>query len=60
MVWIIALVAAWLGACVLLTALARAAARSDRPTADHLALLRSPRLHHGLWLPPRSGGDDRP
>jgi hypothetical protein len=51
-VWIVALVAAWLGACLLLAALVRAAARSDRPTAEHLAFLQPARAR--LWLPPRS------
>jgi hypothetical protein len=37
MVWIIALVAAWLGACLFLGALVIAAARADRPTDEHLA-----------------------
>jgi hypothetical protein len=46
MVWIVALSAGWLGAFALLLALTTIAARSDRPTADHLA--RGPRL----WLPP--------
>ncbi len=48
MVWIVALSAGWLGAFVLLLALASAAARSDRPTPDHLARMR-PRV----WLPPQ-------
>jgi hypothetical protein len=48
MVWIVALSAAWLGAFALLLALTTVAARSDRPTADHLARTRGPRV----WLPP--------
>jgi hypothetical protein len=48
MVWIAALVACWLGAFVLLVALMVAAARSDRPTADHIAQL----ARRGPWLPP--------
>jgi hypothetical protein len=48
MVWIVALTAAWLGAFALLLALTTVAARSDRPTADHLARTRGPRV----WLPP--------
>jgi hypothetical protein len=46
MVWIVALSAGWLGAFVMLLALTTVAARSDRPTPDHLA--RGPRA----WLPP--------
>jgi hypothetical protein len=46
MVWIVALSAGWLGAFALLLALTTVAARSDRPTAEHLA--RVPRV----WLPP--------
>lgn len=52
MVWIVALSAAWLGAFVMLLALTSIAARSDRPTADHLARMR-PRV----WLPPRPERD---
>jgi hypothetical protein len=37
MVWIVALVAAWLVACLLLAALARAASHADRMTPEHLA-----------------------
>jgi hypothetical protein len=48
MVWIVALSAGWLGAFVLLLALTTVAAHSDRPTADHLARARGPRV----WLPP--------
>jgi hypothetical protein len=48
MVWIVALSAGWLGAFALLLALTTVAARSDRPTADHLARTRGPRV----WLPP--------
>jgi hypothetical protein len=48
MVWLVALAAGWIGALVLLVALTTMAARSDRPTAEHLA------RHAGarLWLPP--------
>jgi hypothetical protein len=50
MVWIVALSAAWIGASVMLVALTTVAARSDRPTAEHLARMRPrPRL---VWLPP--------
>jgi hypothetical protein len=52
MVWIVALSAAWLGAFVMLLALTSIAARSDRPTADHLARMR-PRV----WLPPQPERD---
>ena len=52
MVWIVALGAAWFGAFVLLVALTTMAARSDRPTAEHLA----GRAGRGLWLAP---GRDR-
>ena len=48
MVWIVALSAGWLGAFALLLALTTIAARSDRPTAEHLARARGPRV----WLPP--------
>jgi hypothetical protein len=54
MVWIAAIGAGWLGALVLLVAMTTAAARSDRPTADHLR--RRPRL---LWLPPHADADER-
>ena len=37
MLWIVALVTAWLGAFLLLAALVTAAARADRPTAEHRA-----------------------
>ncbi|HET6505971.1 MAG TPA: hypothetical protein VFG42_04220 [Baekduia sp.] len=50
MVWIVALSAAWIGACVMLLALTSVAARSDRLTPDHLARMR-PRPH-AVWLPP--------
>jgi hypothetical protein len=52
MVWIVALSAGWLGAFLLLVALTTMAARSDRPTAEHLA-------HAGrrLWLPPTRDHD---
>jgi hypothetical protein len=53
MVWIVALSAAWLGAFVMLLALTTIAARSDRPTADHLARTRGPRV----WLPPQPERD---
>jgi hypothetical protein len=52
MVWIVALSAAWFGAFVMLLALTTIAARSDRPTADHLARMR-PRV----WLPPQPERD---
>jgi hypothetical protein len=55
MVWIVALSAGWLGAFLLLVAMTTAAARSDRPTAEHLARVRGPRL----WLPPGTGHDPR-
>jgi hypothetical protein len=48
MVWIVALSAGWLGAFALLLALTTIAARSDRPTAEHLARMRGP----SAWLPP--------
>ena len=41
MVWIVALSAAWFGAFVMLIALTTVAARSDRPTAEHLARTRA-------------------
>lgn len=55
MVWIVALSAAWIGAFVMLLALTSVAARSDRPTAEHLAArmrdaARGPRA--AVWLPP--------
>jgi cell division protein FtsN len=56
MVWIVALSAAWFGAFVMLLALAMVASRSDRPTADHLARLRSPRPRV-VWLPPQPDRD---
>jgi hypothetical protein len=48
MVWIVALTAGWFGAFVMLLALTTVAARSDRPTPDHLARTRRARV----WLPP--------
>jgi hypothetical protein len=48
MVWIVALSAGWVAAFVMLLALAAAASRADRPTADHLAQMR----RATLWLPP--------
>jgi hypothetical protein len=48
MVWIVALSVGWLGAFALLLALTTIAARSDRPTADHLAYTGGSRV----WLPP--------
>lgn len=56
MVWIVALSAAWIGAFVMLLALTSVAARSDRPTAEHLARVR-PSGPRAAWLPP---GPDRP
>lgn len=53
MVWIVALLAGWLGAFVMLLALTAAAARADRPTPDHAARMR----RASLWLPP--SGDRR-
>jgi hypothetical protein len=53
MVWIVALSAGWLGAFVMLLALTTVAARSDRPTPDHLARARGPRV----WLPPQPERD---
>jgi hypothetical protein len=55
MLWIVALSAGWLGAFVLLVALTTSAARSDRPTAEHLA------GHAGaqLWLTPRADREPR-
>jgi hypothetical protein len=53
MVWIVALTAGWLGALVMLLALTTVAARSDRPTADHLARACRPRV----WLPPQPERD---
>ena len=53
MVWIVALSATWLGAFALLLALTTIAARSDRPTAEHLARTHGPRV----WLPPVSERD---
>jgi hypothetical protein len=55
MVWIVALSAAWLGAFVMLLALTTIAARSDRPTADHLARMRPARPR--VWLPPQPERD---
>ncbi len=51
MVWIVALSAGWVGAFVMLLALTTVAARSDRPTAEHLARMRSARPR-AIWLPP--------
>jgi hypothetical protein len=51
MVWIVALCAGWIGASVVLVALTTMAARSDRPTAEHL-LARA-----YLWLPPGAERD---
>jgi hypothetical protein len=48
MMWIVALSAGWLGAFALLLGLTTVAARSDRPTADHLARSGGARV----WLPP--------
>jgi hypothetical protein len=53
MVWIVALTAGWVGAFVMLLALTTVAARSDRPTADHLARSRRTRV----WLPPAAERD---
>jgi hypothetical protein len=53
MVWIVALAAAWLGAVVMVLALTSIAARADRPTPDHLARMRRPRV----WLPPQHERD---
>jgi hypothetical protein len=53
MLWIVALAAAWLGACLMAFALASIAARADRPTADHLARMR----RSGVWLPPQPERD---
>jgi hypothetical protein len=54
MVWIVALSAAWIGAFVMLLALTTVAARSDRPTAEHLARMRPAggRARAAVWLPP--------
>ncbi|HEY6761937.1 MAG TPA: hypothetical protein VI318_20730 [Baekduia sp.] len=49
MVWIVALTAGWFGAFVMLLALTTVASRSDRPTADHRALMR----RQTAWLPPQ-------
>jgi len=48
MVLIVAISVGWLGAFAMLLALTSIAARSDRPTADHLARTRGPLV----WLPP--------
>ncbi|HWH96092.1 MAG TPA: hypothetical protein VNT03_19675 [Baekduia sp.] len=53
MVWIVALSAGWLGALVMVFALTSMAARSDRPTADHLARTGRPLV----WLPPQPERD---
>lgn len=55
MVWIVALSAGWVGAFVMLLALTTAAARGDRPTAEHqLARVRArpARPRAAAWLPP--------
>jgi hypothetical protein len=56
MVWIVALVTAWLGACLLLAALLIAAARADRPTAEHLARSAAARNLRVWPQAPRSPG----
>ena len=60
MVWIVALVAAWLGACLFLAALMNAAARADQPTPEHLARSAAARNLRVLPLPPRSPSSARP
>jgi hypothetical protein len=57
MVWIVALSAGWLGGFVMLLALVSVAARSDRPTADHLA--RAGHSARVIWLPPHADRGDR-
>jgi hypothetical protein len=52
MVWIVALSAGWIGAFVMLLALTSIAARSDRPTAEHLAARVRPARPRAAWLPP--------
>ena len=49
MVWIVALLAAWLSVGLLVMAMLTAASRGDRPTPDHLRR----RARAQLWLPPR-------
>jgi hypothetical protein len=56
MVWIVALSAAWVGAFVMLLALTTIAARSDRPTAEHVARMR-PARPRAVWLPPGAERD---
>jgi hypothetical protein len=58
MVWIVALMAGWVGAFVLLLALSAAASRADRPTPDHLAARM--RGTTPLWLPPAPDRERRP
>ncbi|HEU4974067.1 MAG TPA: hypothetical protein VFT50_03180 [Baekduia sp.] len=48
MVWVALLAALWISSCLLVVALAHAAARADRPTRDHLSTLSA----HGVWLAP--------
>jgi hypothetical protein len=48
MVWIVALSAGWVGAFMLLLGLTSIAARSDRPTTEHLIA----RARGSVWLPP--------
>ena len=58
MVWIVALSAGWLGAFVMLLALTTVAARSDRPTAEHLAAgVRRVGPRTAAWLPPGAERD---
>jgi hypothetical protein len=47
MVWVALLTALWVTACVIVLALAHAAASGDRPTAEHLARA------GGTWLAPQ-------
>lgn len=49
MVWLALLAALWISAFVLVIALAHVAARSDQPTAEHLARITPT---HG-WLAPQ-------
>lgn len=42
MVWVALLTALWVTACVVVVALAHAAACGDRPTAEHVALTTLP------------------
>jgi hypothetical protein len=51
MVWVALLTALWVTACVVVVALAHAAASGDRPTAEHLARTPVP----GGWLAPTAG-----